>query len=76
NIVSGSAGYRYDQYAPGPSAVTEMMKDKAEMSQPTYVGPAVAEIMQKANHQAAAFAPNPQSVVEMARSKVETHRSP
>lgn len=87
NIIPGNMGYRYNQSAyPGPS-VAEIMKNKMEISQPTYSSPTMAEMikanqptyvnpamadMMKANQQG--YPLNP-SVADMTKSKMEMNRS-
>lgn len=86
NIIPGNMGYRYNQSTYAGPSVAEIMKNKMEMSQPTYssstmaemikanqptyVNPAMANMM-KTNQ--STYPPNP-SVVEMAKSKMEINR--
>lgn len=89
NIIPGNiGGYHYNQTTyPGPS-VAEIMKNKMEMSQPTYSSPTMAEMikanqptyvnpamadMMKANQ--ATYPPNHPSVADMTKSKMEMNRS-
>lgn len=86
NIIPGNMGYRYNQSTyPGPS-VAEIMKNKMDMSQPSYSSPTMAEMI-KANQPIYANPamgdmmkasqppyPNP-SVAEMTKSKMEMNRS-
>jgi hypothetical protein len=89
NLMPGNMPFRYNQSAyPGPPSVAEMIKNKMEISQPTYSSSTMAEMikanqptyvnsamadMMKAN-QPPAYPPN-SSVAEMTKSKMEMNRS-